>query len=371
MNSKSILRIAAVILLVLAFAFLLKQQHESHEKFPVSGLEKSLSNKQFSDALDATNRALRDNPQDPDLLLAKGIALAGLNQRSEAIALYRKMTRDFPDLIEPYNNLATLLAADGQHDQARQVLEKAIQSQGSYATAYKNLNTVYAKLADEAYSKALDVSTEKNPAPLQMNLLTRRTPAGDTPPVIALSAVTPPKPVVPPVVATKEPTPTVIEPPTEKPAILASAEKVTEKPAVKPVELPPSNTTPPADKPAAAPAKADKQTEQAVASAVQAWAAAWSKQDIKQYLAHYANNFAPDGQSHAAWESDRRARISGKSRISVSVSALVVNMKSATTASVKFRQSYQSDRLNSQTSKTLTLERKGDNWLIISEKAGG
>ena len=39
---------------------------------------------------------------------------------------FEQLTEDFPELPEPYNNLAVLYAADGQLDRARAALELAL-----------------------------------------------------------------------------------------------------------------------------------------------------------------------------------------------------------------------------------------------------
>ena len=58
---------------------------------------------------------------------------------------------------EPYNNLAVLYASQGQYDKARKSLEMAIRTHPSYAIAHENLGDVYAKMASEAYDKALQL----------------------------------------------------------------------------------------------------------------------------------------------------------------------------------------------------------------------
>lgn len=388
MTLKTALRLVALGLLAAAFVWIIQSRNdESNPLIPTTDLQKQLSEKDYEGALKAANQALRNNPQDLDALLGKGIALTGLKQRSEAISLYQKVTRDHPEQAEAYNNLAALYAADGKYDNARQVLEKAMQTQGSYAVAYKNLNAVYAKLADQAYRKALEVPDEKDTQPLQLSLIGAKAQPGASVPVIAMSTLDP----LPTTLASaKKPaaTPTAPKPASSEPVQVAvlsstssastgstekttnkpSADKTPEKPATKPAD---KSTDKPGDKAADKSTAGNDKAERDIQNTVQAWASAWSKQDVKAYLNFYASNFDPGGPSRSAWEADRRARIGGKARISVSVSNLAVSFKSPTLANVKFRQTYKSDRLNSQTTKTLVLERKGDAWRIVAEKAGG
>ncbi|HEY9025308.1 MAG TPA: tetratricopeptide repeat protein, partial [Burkholderiaceae bacterium] len=61
---------------------------------------------------------------------------------------------DYPDLPEPYNNLAALYAANGDYGRARVTLEQAVRANPGYAIAHENLGDVYAALASQSYAKA-------------------------------------------------------------------------------------------------------------------------------------------------------------------------------------------------------------------------
>lgn len=58
------------------------------------------------------------------------------------------------DLPEPYNNLAVLVAAGGQLDRARALLETALRLDPAYRTAHENLGDVFVRLAQRAYEAA-------------------------------------------------------------------------------------------------------------------------------------------------------------------------------------------------------------------------
>jgi tetratricopeptide (TPR) repeat protein len=80
------------------------------------------------------------------------------------------LTQDFPELPEPYNNLATLFAANGDHERARIALEQALRGNPSYAIAHENLGDVYGMLASRAYASALalDPANQRLPAKLKL-----------------------------------------------------------------------------------------------------------------------------------------------------------------------------------------------------------
>lgn len=108
-----------------------------------------------------------------------------------------------------------------------------------------------------------------------------------------------------------------------------------------------------------------------VIKAVSEWSKAWSAKDVKSYLASYASDFQPgQGKSRTAWESERSARILGKSSIAVQVDAPAVSINGEL-ATVKFRQHYRSGAYADQTSKELVLRREGGSWKIQRESSAG
>ncbi|HEY0824380.1 MAG TPA: DUF4440 domain-containing protein, partial [Ramlibacter sp.] len=107
-----------------------------------------------------------------------------------------------------------------------------------------------------------------------------------------------------------------------------------------------------------------------VEAAVRAWAAAWAAKDMSSYLGAYGKEFDPPGKmSRAAWEQERRARILGKSRISVQISDLNVSVN-GNRAVARFRQAYSADSLQVSSRKMLELVRNGDRWAIVRESTG-
>lgn len=124
-----------------------------------------------AEALNKTNEFLTRHPADPQMRFMKGVLLTEQNKSDEAIAVFTKLTEDYRDLPEPYNNLAVLYAASGQYDKARITLEKAIRTNPSYMTAYENLGDVYGKLASQAYDKALALSSKQRARQIQADFV--------------------------------------------------------------------------------------------------------------------------------------------------------------------------------------------------------
>ena len=113
----------------------------------------------LAEALTKADQYLVSKPRDPQMRFLKGVIQTESGKPTDAIATFVKLTEDYPELPEPYNNLAVLYASQGQYDNARAALELAIRTNPSYATAHENLGDVYAKLASQAYSKALQLDS--------------------------------------------------------------------------------------------------------------------------------------------------------------------------------------------------------------------
>ncbi|MGB0213650.1 tetratricopeptide repeat protein [Algiphilus sp.] len=70
-------------------------------------------------ALRVLDEQLEGSPQDAEARFLRGLALSRTGRREEAIAVFQKLTRDYPQLPEPYNNLAVIYAQQGDYEQAR------------------------------------------------------------------------------------------------------------------------------------------------------------------------------------------------------------------------------------------------------------
>jgi tetratricopeptide (TPR) repeat protein len=90
---------------------------------------------------------------------------------AEAIETYTQLTQEYPELAEPYNNLAVLYAQQNQYDKAREALEGAVRANPGYGTAYENLGDVYAKLASQSYAKAQQLEPSNASAAKKLTLV--------------------------------------------------------------------------------------------------------------------------------------------------------------------------------------------------------
>lgn len=303
-------------------------------------------------ALERVNSYLSSNPKNAEAMFMRGVILVELGKRDDAIKSFTELTEKYPNLPEPYNNLAVLYADQGQYDKARKALESAIKTHPSYATAHENLGDIYARMASEAYDKALKLDTSNSRAQSKLAMITdlfggkrnvaRATstvpPAPTpsvTPPPSAPAAVTPPPVAVTPPVSVESKKPAVVE--------------------AKPVEQKSSS---------------DQQAH-AVQEAVNAWAEAWAAQNVDKYLDSYAKDFkTPGGETRKQWEATRRDRVSRPNKIMVKLSNVLVKMDGDNSAKVTFRQMYKATGLDASSNKTLNLVKEGNRWLIQQERVG-
>lgn len=333
-----------------------------------SDVQGLIRNGKFADAVVKADQFLVTKPRDAQMRFFKGVALTEQNKSAEAIALYIKMSEDFPEIPEPYNNLAVLYASAGQYDKARASLEMAIRTNPSYSTAHENLGDVYSKLAQASYGKALSIEQSNAGAQTKLTIIREMFSAKGTP-VAAPVAVAMARPAPPPMVAAPVAPPAAVRPAPVAPAVAAPAVAAPAVVAAAPAaSMAKPAVAPPVASPPAPAASADEKA--VVITAVQNWAAAWSNKDVKGYLAAYAKDFTPaSGGSRSAWETERRARIEGKGRIEVKVSQPEVTIV-GDTATIRFRQEYDSDRLSTSSRKTLVLAKAPTGWQIKQEIAG-
>ncbi|MDN8614634.1 tetratricopeptide repeat protein [Variovorax ginsengisoli] len=133
-------------------------------------------------ALAKADAYIAGKPRDPQMRFLRGVILTEQGKQADAVVVFTALTQDFPELPEPYNNLAALYAAQSQFDKARAALEMAIKLNPDYATAHENLGDVYARLAAQSYGRALKLEPGNTTAPPKLALVRQMfgAPAPDT-----------------------------------------------------------------------------------------------------------------------------------------------------------------------------------------------
>jgi len=136
-----------------------------------SDVEKLVKARKFEDAIDLINLQLKKTPRNVQLRFVKARVQIELRQFNAAKKTLIEITQQFPELPEPYNNLAAIAANQGNWIEARDYLELALKLRPSYAIASANLGEIYIRLGAQAYEDAA-----KN-AQLNQNQYTRRSKA--------------------------------------------------------------------------------------------------------------------------------------------------------------------------------------------------
>ncbi len=354
----------------------------------VDEVQQLMEKGQLSAASSRVQAHLKKDSSDVQLRFLQAVIAAEQKKYDQAIRLFTALTQDHPALPEPYNNLAVIYAIQGEDRKAAQVLEQAIRTNPSYATAHQNLGDVYARIANEAYAKALQLDSAQKAEKPKLTLISRiATPAATastlpapTAAAVTIAAATAPVPTPVPAPAPEPaPTPAPAAPITTTPAPAEPAATAAPPAAPAPEPKPAATATTPAKAAAdsapehnarkAQAAEQERQTMKAVEKAVAAWASAWEQQNMNAYYAAYSNRFDPQGMSLSAWKAERKNRIVGKPAISVKISDLKITVN-GDRASASFRQQYSSGGYRASTNKTLRMQNEGGKWRITREETG-
>nr|VFJ55088.1 MAG: TPR repeat-containing protein [Candidatus Kentron sp. FM]VFJ55798.1 MAG: TPR repeat-containing protein [Candidatus Kentron sp. FM]VFK10671.1 MAG: TPR repeat-containing protein [Candidatus Kentron sp. FM] len=280
----------------------------------------------YQEAIEKVDRYLEENPGDAEGRFLKGIIFSDQKRFEEAIEVFVGITNDFPQLPEPYNNLAVLYASRGNYEKARDALLVAIRTHPSYATAHENLGDIYAMMATKAYNKALEIDKGNESAKIKLGMIRELFP----------------------------------EP------IAATGKKEIGVPGKPPKTAPDWGRRPgsPGSSPAVPP-----EVERDVQAALSAWIQAWSSKNVEGYLASYAPTFTPsNGISLPRWKAQRRKRILAPRFIKVTTSAPSITMLDHDRVRVRFIQKYRSNAYQDRVHKIIDLMNISGNWLFIREE---
>lgn len=291
----------------------------------VEQAQAQLSGGDLQGALKTLDKYLAGAPQDAEARFTRGLVLVKLNKNDDAIKVFADLTRDYPQLPEPYNNLAVLYAQQGDYEKARDALEAALATHPAYATAHENLGDIYAALAGAAYNRALMLDQNNQSVRYKLGLVNQL----DT----GIGGAAPAQPTV----AAKS-----------TPTVTAAAAVPTVKADAGPAAL---------------------EVDSAAVNALLAgWAKAWSNKDADTYLGYYANDFQPEGGlARNDWEQQRRDRVVRPKSIAVRALSPEIVRIGDDRVRVSFVQEYKSDAFSDQVSKVLELKAGPGGYKIVRE----
>lgn len=117
-------------------------------------VQQLLKTGKVTQALKQADDYIAAHPNDPQMRFIRAGVLQAAGHADEAENALTQLTRDYPELAEPWNNLAVFYAAHGQLDDARSALQAALRINPTYATALENLGDIDIRLALRSYKQA-------------------------------------------------------------------------------------------------------------------------------------------------------------------------------------------------------------------------
>ena len=287
--------------------------HAQSDKSIIEEIKVLLKNGSYDDAETLTNQSIENNLNNPELLFYRGIIETNQGKKNQAIDTFRDLTERFPQLPEPFNNLAVLYAEKGQFRLAKEILEQAIKTNPSYLTAHINLGDIFTKMASEAYNKALEIDKSNNIAITKLSMITQLFNYN----------------------------------PNTKNTIMGSIIEKEEE--GKTIQL------------------SKKELKRNILSLIENWKTAWENKNMENYLKSYSSNFIyPNNMSRTQWEKYRTNRIIPKKIINIEITNIKIKFKKEK-IKVTFTQNYKSGKLNQTSNKSLTFIEEDGQWFIFEE----
>ena len=145
---------------------------EARKKY-AAGLSEAaalVKDRQYASAQEKLDALITARPREPRARFLRGVVATEEGRTDAAIAEFRALIEDYPELPEPYNNLAVLLARRGEYESARLALETALRTAPDWSVAHENLGDLYARLAAAEYAQAAKLDRENKSAPAKLAL---------------------------------------------------------------------------------------------------------------------------------------------------------------------------------------------------------
>jgi hypothetical protein len=272
----------------------------------IQELQLLIDQNSFSSATITGDQLLIEQPGNARIQFLTAYAYQMDEQTNRAKELYENLIREYPELPEPWNNLAMIYLNKGNSNKASQLLIDALNTNSSYSTAYNNLGRIYRGIASATYRQAVSESNQPVTAP-KIKL-------------VALSN-------------------------------LSSAEQLIIVP-----------------KPATSSVVNIANVETLLIEQVNNWAKSWNDKDVPTYVSFYSIDHRPSFQTHKAWVKHRRKRIMRPGPIKVIVSGIEIRAQGENRAIIDFKQTYDSRNYSDKVLKRLTFRRIGSTWKISDER---
>jgi tetratricopeptide (TPR) repeat protein len=114
---------------------------------------------------------LLDHPQDPQMRFWLGNLWVKKGEKKTAAEVFQRLTQDFPELSEPYNNLGILQFESGDFSAAKASFESALKVQPDFALAVENLADTYLLLSRSTLVHATALDPKSKSAKYKLELI--------------------------------------------------------------------------------------------------------------------------------------------------------------------------------------------------------
>ena len=128
----------------------------------ISETKELIELKRYDQASKIIGYYLKKKPRDAQwrylkavLYADRGLHLGDEDQIFKSINIFERLTEEFPELAETYNNLAVLYISQNEGEKARKALDTAIVNRPNYILAYENLADLHIYFAKSIYLEGL------------------------------------------------------------------------------------------------------------------------------------------------------------------------------------------------------------------------
>jgi tetratricopeptide (TPR) repeat protein len=128
---------------------------------PHNDVRKLLRQAKYPQALLLVNKGLSTNPRDPQMRFWQAYVFEQLDQPDMAQLVYLDLTREYPELAEPHNNLGVIYAAKGDYPNAKASLDAALRANPNYAAAHENMGDLLVNMARQSYERSLTLEPKQ------------------------------------------------------------------------------------------------------------------------------------------------------------------------------------------------------------------
>jgi len=125
---------------------------------PHDQVKKLLRQEKYERAVVLVDKFMAVNPRDPQMRFWKAWITDRTGDKQVALNMYLSLTQDYPEIAEPFNNLAVLYAAKGQFSVAKEALDAALRANPNFADAHENMGDVLVQLANYSYQRSLQIN---------------------------------------------------------------------------------------------------------------------------------------------------------------------------------------------------------------------